>query len=101
MEKPSLIEIEKELRRLPFDKLLLLRLFTGPEKYISSASIASKLSVNSVELGGKVSSLVRTTISGIPLILPVGKHERQAILTLNEELISQENLKILLKKIGI
>lgn len=97
--------VEKHLRRFPIDRLRVLRIFTRPDRFISTQTIAFEAvwikNLNFRVLGGIVSSLVRTKIEDIPLILPVGKSGRKAILELNEDLVSKKELNDILNKIGI
>lgn len=94
--------VEQHLRRLPVDKLRLLRVFTGQDRYISSATVAGKThSSHFRATGGRVSSLVRTRIEDKPLVLVAGKEDRQSRLELNEKVVSKQALKEILDNIGI
>lgn len=91
-------KVERDLRRLPVNKLQILSSILslkGSPVFLNSSLISNATGATANQLGGQVSSIARTTIDDKPLFYPIGNIKPFDSITwrLNEEDFPKDELK--------
>lgn len=94
-------QLEKILRKCSLDKLTALQVIADYDgSVIDTTTLSGTLDQKGTKLGGTISSLTRTKIDGIPLLLPAGRTNEDGILwKLNPDVAPKDIVKKLVDQI--
>ena len=93
--------LDAVFRKLPLDKLEAIQTIAEQNSSVlTTTTISGLIQKKGRKLGGTLSSLYRTKIDDEPLILPVGKTEKEGVLwRLNDKIASKDEVKAIVDQI--